>query len=317
MANDLELSGGELLPFDSSSELRPLAPQFDSTWEHRTDLDTYQHAPQGSRTWFGSALPVGTTQQQIDAVMGQLSGAFMSDFSQLGYPSKYIQCAISFMQANATKAPYQVTPRHGLCLPQEADDYLGHSFANAISELTGSPRAKQQFVTAAITWLAKVSAKFNSQPEGSRDAQGRAPSSSSEAMLARLSEADYNKVIKINEQALVNTMQVLQRRWGEYTFQQNIQIAQDYLNGLPAKDQQYFDQFTTVNGTPWVHLRNTPEFIIAMFDAATGAHNLPKDGAGIARELASIENCMKYERKKYLADPQLQARYRTLLDLKG
>ncbi|MNJ81084.1 hypothetical protein D3C77_797260 [compost metagenome] len=63
-------------------------------------------------------------------------------------------------------------------------------------------------------------------------------------------------------------------------------------------------------------MRNTVVFITAMFDAATGAHSIPKDGAGIAREIAECERCMRTNRRQWLADNALQARYRTLLDLK-
>ena len=83
---------------------------------------------------------------------------------------------------------------------------------------------------------------------------------------------------------------------------------------LPARDQAYFDRWT--GSWPWVHMLNTVEALEGLYNMAIGAGSLPKDGAGIAHEIASIENIMKYERNKYMADPQLQARYRTLLDMK-
>jgi hypothetical protein len=319
MANEIDtLSAGEIQPYNPGSiQERPFAPELD-TWG-RNDLDEYRQAPQGARTWFGAALPVGTTQPQIDAVMGQLSGAFMSDFSQLGYPSKYIQCAISFMQANATKAPYQVTPRHGLRLPKEADDWLGNSFANAISELSGSPRAKQQFITAAITWLAKVTAKLNSAEGSGTTAQGRAPSSSTETMLSKLSDADYNKVVRINEQAQLQTLNTLAAKHGQYMAQSMIAIAQAHLEKLTPGERAYFNQFTSVNGVDWVHLMNCTETIEFLYNASIGSGSLPKDGAGIAKELKEFEEMLKVpsQRKRYMNDEQLQARYRTLLDMRG
>jgi hypothetical protein len=318
MSNEIDtLSAGAIQPYDPSSELRPFAPELD-TWG-RTDLDEYRQAPQThGRTLFGSAMPPGTTQQQVDVVLGQLGAAFMNDFAQLGYPAKYVQAAINFMQANATRAPYQVTPRHNLRLPKEANDWLGNAFANAISELTGSPRAKQQFVTAAITWLAKVTAKLNSQPEGSRAAaQGRAPSSSSEAMLSKLSDADYAKVVAINNQAQLNTLNTLAAKHGQYTAQSMIALAQAHLEKLTPGERAYFDQFTSVNGVDWVHMMNCTETIEFLYNASIGSASLPKDGASITRELAEFDAMLRVpsQRARYFKDEVLQARHRTLLDM--
>lgn len=99
---------------------------------------------------------------------------------------------------------------------------------------------------------------------------------------------------------------------------QNIQIAQNYLNSLPAHEQRHFDQFTNVNGVNWVHMRNTVEFITAMFDAATGAHNIPTSGGAVQAEINQIESLMRTPatRRAYLNDPQLQGRLRALYDIR-
>ncbi|MNL43451.1 hypothetical protein D3C87_1659650 [compost metagenome] len=132
-------------------------------------------------------------------------------------------------------------------------------------------------------------------------------------MLNSLSDAEYNNVVKINNEALARTMDILAAKWGTHVYRQNIEIAQNYLNSLPANERAHFDQFTT----GYVAMLNTPEALEALYGMAIGVNSIPRNGADIAREIASIEHCMKYERKKYMADPQLQARYRTLLDLKG
>jgi hypothetical protein len=318
MSNGLveSLSGGELQPYSPGESLAPV-----DSWTQNDDVDLLherQHAPH-KITFFGTPLAAGVTEQHVAATLNELSTLFVNDMGALHYPANLIGFAAKYFMESALKPPRQVRAIHNFELPSElASDWMANDFCNCLENIKpGTKREKQQFLTAAITWLAKLAKHVSQTPDAGRGALStRTSPSSSEAMLNSLSDADYNKVLKINEQALARTMQVLQRRWGDYTYQQNIQIAQDYLNHLPEADQRHFDQFTTVNGVNWVHLRNTPEFIIAMFDAATGAHSIPKDGPGIAREIASIENCIKHERAKYLKDPQLQARLRTLYDLR-
>ncbi|MHA6232729.1 hypothetical protein [Pseudomonas fluorescens group sp. PF-69] len=313
MSNEIDtLAAGELQPY--SGDVRPFAPELGNSWG-RTDLDEYQQAPQNrGPAFFGTALPTGTTQQQADAMLGQLGAAFMNDFAQLGYPSNYVQATISFMQANANKKPYQVTPRHNLRLPKEADDWLGHAFANAISEQSGSPRAKQQFVTAAITWLAKVTAKLKSQTEGSVTLPRTAPNSS-QAALSQLSDSDYSKVVAINDKAQLQTLNTLSAKHGQYTAQNMIALAQAHLEKLTPAERAHFDQFTT----GWVHMMNCVETIEFLYSASIGRASMPQDGASIAKELAEFDRMLRVpsERARYMKDPQLQARYRTLLDMRG
>lgn len=305
------LSAGEIQPFNQGLQERPFAPELDNSWG-RTDLDEYRPAPSSGPTLFGAPLPPGTTQQQADVVLGQLGAAFMNDFAQLGYPATYVQAAIQFMTANATKAPYHVTPRHNLRLPKEADDYLGHAFANTISELSGSPRAKQQFVTATITWLAKITAKLNSQTAGSVTMPRTAPNSS-QAALSQLSDAEYARVIKINEQAQLQTLNTLAAKHGQYTAQNMIALANAQLQKLTPQEAAHFDQFTS----GWVAMTNTVEAVEFLYNAAVGANSIPKDGAGVASELIMFEAMLKNptERAKYMKDPELQARYRALLTM--
>jgi hypothetical protein len=66
-------------------------------------------------------------------------------------------------------------------------------------------------------------------------------------------------------------------------------------------------------------MMNCVETIEFLYNASIGAHSIAKDGAGIAKEIAEFEAMLKVpsERARYMKDPQLQARYRTLLDLRG
>lgn len=312
-SNDLDtLSAGDIQPYDPGmSPLAPLSPTPDTWGNTGVDLlrDEQPHQPQGP-TLFGAAMPAGTSKAQIDVVLGQLSGAFMADLSSLSYPPMYINAAISFMRENATKAPYQVQVNHRFNLHGH-EDFLGHAFGNMVQQLSGSAKAKQGFVTACLQWLSRACKQLNT---GTQSAPRTAtPNQNVEAFYASLSNAEYKRITEVNNNAWCRTLQVLQNRWGDYTFQINMQVATDYLNSLPVHEQASFNVMTTGG----VELANTVEFWAHMFDAATGAHNLPKDGAGIAREIAECERCMKTDRKRWQADNALQARYRTLLDMKS
>jgi hypothetical protein len=226
---------------------------------------------------------------------------------KLGHNISYTQKCVAWFMNALTIPPQQQQRRHSYNLFEHTTDPIFQAFANYAHD----NKFPAKMVQDACWWVTEVAKRLTKSPVGQETLPRMAPNST-ESMLSQLSDADYAKVVTINDRALANTMQVLQQRWGDYTFRQNIEIAQSYLERLPAVDQKHFDQFTT----GWVHMRNTPEFIAAMFDAATGAHSLPKDGAGIAREIAECEKCMKTNRKQWQADNALQARYRTLLDMR-
>lgn len=306
------LSAGELQPFDSGGmpTLAPLSPSPDN-WGRTdvlTDREIYQS--QSQTLLFGE--PTQATPAQVEQMLGQLGGAFQHDLSRLGYPASYISAAISFMQANATKAPYQVTPRHNFNLSGQSD-YLAHAFGNMVAQLSGTQKARQGFVTVCLQWLAKATKQLNSQQQVPT-AHGSAPNSA-EGLLGQLSDHDYNRVLEINRHAQSNTLNYLSEKYGRYNSQEVMRIANEYLNKLPERERAHFDQFTTVNGVSWVHMMNCTETVEFLYNAAIGANNIPQDGAGLAREIAEFEAMLKIpsERKKYQNDPALQARYRELL----
>lgn len=327
MSNDFDVvpfdGGNEIQPYDPGLPiLAPLSPTPDA-WG-RDDVLTPQeianYQSQSGPTLFGAALPPGTTAQQINAILGELGGVYMADMAKLGYPSHLVQGAIAFITANAAKAPTKVRRQHSFKLPiDQAGDWLAESFGNHLHGLSGTQQQKQQFLDASLQWLALANKKLGAtqaQPVGTL-AQGSA-TRSTEALLNSLNDKDYAAVVKINEQALASTLQILQQRWGEFTYKQNIQIAQNYLNSLPVHEQRHFDQFTNVNGVNWVHMHNTVEFITAMFDAATGAHNIPTSGGAVQAEINQIESLMRTPatRRAYMNDSQLQGRLRTLYNIR-
>lgn len=311
--NELDtLSAGDIAPYSEGPVLAPLSP---SPWANTDvlisqEINDYQRQPQ-SPTLFGAAMPAGTSRAQVEAILGQLGGAFMADLSSLGYPAHMVNAAISFMTANATKAPYQVTRQHNFNLHGH-DDWLGNAFGNMVQNLSGSAKAKQGFVTACLQWLSKACKQLGQQQVGTQPP--RMAPHSAEALLNQLSDADYNKVVKINEQARARTMQVLATKYGEYSVQQVIDIGQRYLESLPAHERAHFGQFTT----GWVHSLNTVEVVEALYNMAIGANSIG-DGADLAKEIASFEAMLKIpaERAKYMRDPVLQSRLVELYRRRG
>ena len=192
------------------------------------------------------------------------------------------------------------------------NDGMANDFCNRLENIEpGTKRQKQQFLTTAITWLAKLNKKLAGQQQS--PTHGSAPNSA-DGLLGQLSEADYNRVIEINKQAQAQTLNYLAAKYGQYTSQEVMRIAQEYLNNLPERERAHFEQFTTVNGVSWVSMLNTKEAIEFLYNAAIGANNIPQDGAGLAREISEFEAMLKIpsERAKYMRDPALQSRLREL-----
>ena len=313
--NDLdELTGVELQPFDAGMPvLAPLSPSPD-TWGNNREIAEYQRQPPAP-TMFGTPMPPGTTEAQVQATLSELGALFVKDMGALKYPPNLIGFAAKFFKEHATNTgvPRQVRCNHNFELPSELmNDGMANDFCNRLENIEpGTKRQKQQFLTTAITWLAKLNKKLSGQQQS--PTHGSAPNSA-DGLLGQLSEADYNRVIEINKQAQAQTLNYLAAKYGQYTSQEVMRIAQEYLNKLPERERAHFEQFTTVNGVSWVSMLNTKEAIEFLYDAAIGAHSIAQDGAGLAREISEFEAMLKIpsERAKYMRDPALQSRLREL-----
>lgn len=315
MANHLEEyspGGGELAPY-APSPLSPLAPSPD-TWGNTPDLLREYDSRQsnaGTQQLFGSALPVGTTEQQVTQTLNEIQAIVAGDLMRLGHAQSSINAAITWFQSNARKTPSRETKAHSYNLHDQSSDLLAQSFGNAMAKAGAS----QKFISDSLWLLGELSKKLGAsqQPVGSKPtAQGSATHSGDP--LADLSEAEYNMVVQANHKAMAATETYLRRKWGDQSYVANIQVANAYLANLPQAERDHFDQLT--GDFPWISGLNTIPVVEGLFNMAVGG-SLPTSGAEIAREIASIENCMKYERKKYLADPALQSRLRLLYNLKG
>ncbi|MFK0090181.1 hypothetical protein ACIQUS_23160 [Pseudomonas sp. NPDC090755] len=310
MANDLDLydGGGDIQPY--SEGMPVLAPLSPAPWRDSPDtlsnreIDEYQGQRSGP-TLFGSPLPPGTTNQQINAVLGEIAGVFLSDFTKLGYPSSLIQAAISFFMDNATKAPRQVRRQHQFKLPKDQQgDWLAEAFANHLQGLSGTLQQRQQFLDAGLKWLVLANKKLNTKPVGSTPAQGRAPSTS------ELTDAEWEELNRRNEALKIATENTLRQRWGS-AYSANMEVAQQFLNQLPANEVRHLSQITN-QGV----MLNTVQALTFLFESAIGANSIPKDSPGIVREIAECERCMRTNRKQWLADDARQARYRHLITLR-
>lgn len=311
MANGIDLyqsEGGDVAPY-SPSPLQPIQPD---SWGELSprEIDSYQGQQSQGNQIFGQTLPAGVSINQVQAWFSELSTVFQSDFSILKHNQQHIQEASSWFMNALTNPPAQQRQRHRFNLFEHSQDLIFQAFANFAHDNHFSAK----FVQDACWWVSEVGKKLNAlNPTEGAVTLPRTATPASADPLDSLNDAQYNWVIKHNEQVKAQTKATLQDRWGKHTFQQNLDLAQKYLESLPAREQAHFDQFTG----NWVHMYNTVEFSEFCYNAAIGAGSLPTSGAEIARELASIENVMKTERRAYNNDIRLQARYRTLLDMRG
>lgn len=314
MSNDIDLyNGGDIQPYNPGQPLAPLQPD---TWG-ATDVDLLRedhHQHQSGPTLFGAAMPAGTTPQAIQSVLGEIGGTYLSDFTKLNYPSALIQSAISFFMENATKQARQVTPRHSFKLPNElSNDWLAVLFANHLQGLSGTQHEKQQFLNASLAWIDKLNKHLNSQRLGAsqgKPAHGRAPQTTEP--LDSLNDQQYEWVIKANQAAALQTEITLRRKWGDSSYLQNVQVAQEYLENLPPSERAHFNQYTT----GWIHSLNTVEVIEFLFNNAIGAGNIPTAGGAVQAEINQIENLMRTNKAAYNKDNQIQARLRTLYNIR-
>lgn len=309
MANDLDLyDGGDIQPYDPGMPvLAPLSPTPD-TWGNTqlTPREIDQSQRSGGLQLFGEPMPPGTTPQQVQATLGEVAGVYLSDFSKLGHPNKLIQSAIQFFMDNATKPPRQVRRNHSFNLHDQAGDWLAESFGNFLHSLSGTQASKQKFLSDSLWWLGELHKKIGSS--GPDPSPGMALSSANP--LDQLSDAQYAQVVKANDAARAATMGYLQNLWGD-SFDANLRMVNNYYASLPLKEQQALDQITT----GYISSLNTREIILGLYKQAIGSNSLPSGGA-VATEIAEHERVMKYDRKRWISDERLQARYRELITLR-
>lgn len=306
MASELDLyKAGEVGPYSSPDQ--PLAPSPD-TWGNTQprEIDSYQKSSGSQPQLFGEALPAGTTQQQIDQTLTEIAVVISADLMRLKHPQSVTNAALTWWQTSAKKTPQREVKRHSYNLYDQAGDWLAESFGNAMARAG----ATQKFVSDSLWLMGELNKRLNAQQKvGTQTAHGRAPKTADP--LDSLTDAQYNAVIKANENAAAQTETTLRRKWS-HSYDQNIMVAQQFLNNLPARERDHFEQYTT----GFIHSLNTAPVLEGLFNMAIGAGSLPT-GGGIQAEINQIESLMRTDNRAYRKDLQIQARLRVLYDLRG
>lgn len=295
MTNDMDLySGGDLQPYSPGGDLQPITPA--DSWG--AEPDYLAERP---------AHALGQLDPQIEANFQALAATFATDFQSLGFVQRDIDKCLGWFK-NSLLNPPQSMPvkRHNYNLWQYSHDPVMNHFANYAHK----QKLSQAMIQSVCYWC--------QQAEDLMHGVGRfagvkvqAPTTSSDPTDA-LSDADYNRVVQINEQAQAQTRGYLADLWGS-SYAANMRVVQTYFQNLPAADQAFLNQYAA----NWVRGTNDAHVLLGLYRQAIGSGSLPKSGADVSREIASIENVMRTERAKYMKDDQLQARYRELLRMRG
>ncbi|MCX2815999.1 MULTISPECIES: hypothetical protein [unclassified Pseudomonas] len=308
MANELDLYGpGDLAPYSPS---QPLAPAPAPDWQHvNTDLlPTDYHTTGGTQPMvFGQPLPPGVSIEQVMQAYNQLGGVFCADFLKLGHNITHPQKAVKWFLDAITNPPAKQTPRHSYNLYEHANDPLFQAFANYAADNGFSAK----FVQDACWWVSEAGRKLAQRaqtPVGDTPAQGRAPNS--DDPTDELTNAEFEAVVKANEAAKAKTYVYLENLWGQ-SYQANMKMVDAYFQSLPLHEQRALDVFTT----GWIKALNTKEVILGLYKQAIGSATLPS-GAALAAEIAQHEHAMKTDRKRWMNDERLGARYRELIRMR-
>lgn len=301
MSNDLDLfrGAGDLAPYS-----QPLAPA--PTPDFGGGEVDLLHEPTnsysgGGQLVFGQPLPPGVTLDQVMAAYNQLGGVFVSDFMRLGHNITNTQKCVKWFMDSITNPPAKQKPRHNYNLYEHTGDPLFIAFANYAYDQGFSPK----LISDACWWVSEAGRKLsqNGNTPKPRMAQSSDPTDS-------LTDAEFEAVVKINDAAKTKTYVYLESLWGQ-SYQANIKMVDAYFQSLPLNEQRTLDVFTE----GWVKALNTREVILGLYKQAIGVHSIPT-GGGLASEIAHCEQVMRTNRKQWLADDRLQARYRELLRMR-
>lgn len=242
--------------------------------------------------------------QQVEQNFNAMADTFERDFQGLGYVQRDIDAVISWFKQSLTNPPKQQPRKHNYNLYQYSNDPVMNAFAN----YAATKKLSAQMVAAICYWCQEFENLVNGV---GRFAGVQAPTHSSDPTDA-LSDAEYDRVVAINDQAAAATKGYLADLWGS-SYAANMRVVNTYYQNLPAADQAFLSQYAQ----NWVRGTNSVDVLLGLYRQAIGSGSLPRSGAEVSREIASIENVMRTERAKYMKDDQLQARYRELLRMRG
>jgi len=306
MPNDLSIHDvGDLAPYSPS---QPLAPAPSPDWQHGNDLlPTDYHTPShGQVLVFGQPLPPGVTLEQITAAYQQLGNGFVGDMMRLRHNVTHSQLAVSWFMDSITRPPARQQPRHAYLLWEHVNDPIFQAFANYAHDHGFS----QKLITDACWWVSEAGRKLAAQNTSSQYGTPPRMAPNSDP-TDDLSDDQFNAVVRANDAAMVSTQTYLQNLWGQ-SYQQNLKLIDTYYQSLPLNEQQALNKYTT----NWIRGTNTREVLLFLYKQAIGAGTLPSSGGNIQAEIQQCELVMRTNRKAWLNDNQLQARYRELLRMR-
>lgn len=307
MSNDIDLysNGGDLAPYSPS---QPLAPTADSLGNTDVDyLGGNQHYQSTAPQLFGEALPAGTTPEQMQHVLTEIAAVIGGDLMRLGDSPHLIAIAVDWLGQNAGKAPRKERITHRFSLYQYQNDVATNNWANYMHQAG----ADQTFIDHTLWLLDQLSERLNNgKAHDQAPAMDGNPTSGDP--LDSLSDEQYAQVVAINDRAKAATTDYLKDLW-QSSYYANIKMVNQYFQSLPQHEQEYLSQMTS----GWISGLNTREIILGLYRQAIGAGSISNSGSGVADEISAIENLMRTDRKSYMKDDRLQARYRHLLTLRG
>lgn len=304
MDNELDLyQPGGLAPLIETDQ-----PLIEQPWQlpeptHQNQAD--QYLPVGDDlSFFGELLPAGTNPKQVDQVLGEIGGLFMSDFARLGHDPSIVGRAISWFTKAATQdPPMRINRRHRYQLYNYQNDILANEFANEMAQYGAS----QEFISNALWWVGELEKRLHQNAV--LPPPRTPPTTSAEEYEHSLTDAQYARLEKINEQAKINTEIALKNRFG-VTYAETMRVVNEYLRNLPLIEQQHFDTYVQSPNGP-IHALNDLTVLTRLYEMAIGAGSI-ESGAGLGAEIEQIELLMKKNPKAYFADSRLQLRLREL-----
>jgi len=289
MSNDVEIyDSGDLAPYSPGGDLAPITP-VDDGW--------------GAEPDYLAERPVQPlADPQVEQNFQAIATTFTNDMAGLGFVQKDIDLCIHWFRQSLTNPPTRMpAKRASYNLWQYSNDVAMNHFAVYAQQ----HKLSQNMIQSICYWLQEFE---NLQNGVGRFAGVQKPASSDPT--DQLSNAEYEQVLRINENAKANTLGYLRDLWGS-SFQANLRMVDNYFNSLPEREKQHLSQFST----GWIVATNTKEVILGLFNQAIGAGTLPSGGA-IATEIEQHEFVMKHDRKRWNSDERLQARYRELLRMR-
>lgn len=238
-----------------------------------------------------------------------IANAFTNDMTGLGFVQRDVDKCIAWFKNSLSNPPQRMpAKKHSYETWQFSHDVAFQHFCN----YAATQRFPQSLIQSVAYWIQQLDDYIHGVGRFANNSASRAPAHGSATSIEdQLSDAEYARVQAINDQAASRADAILRDTWGS-SYAGNMRVLQQHWNKLSTAEQEVLGSYTAgfVKGT------NQPEILLRLFADAIGAGSIPRDSVSIAREIASCENIMRYERSKWLKDDALQARYRTLLNMR-